>query len=67
MSDRDFYVELLSNVDVRNRLTTVDACEEMLDQMENAIPHDQMPPHYDWLIARRDYLAHQEVQCQRSS
>jgi hypothetical protein len=53
---KTFYVQLLSDVEVRNRIASgpATAIQALIDQMETEIPHDQLPPHYDWLVTLRD-------------
>lgn len=51
-----FYTELLSRPEVRDRIATVEACQELIGQMEEYIPHDQLPPCYDWVVKRRNSL-----------
>lgn len=52
-----FYENLLDDPDVRKRIKTVADCQELIDQMEDAIPHEDLPPCYDWLLLRRATLA----------
>jgi hypothetical protein len=54
--DLHFYTQLLSDVQVRNNIKTVEDCERIIDQMENKIPHEHLPEHYNWLVARRNRL-----------
>jgi hypothetical protein len=59
MNNSDFYVNLLSDVEVRNRINSAKECQQLIDQMEDKIPHDELPPCYDWLVARRNRLESQ--------
>lgn len=51
-----FYEQLLGDVEVRNRIDTVEKANGLIDSMENEIPHDKLPVCYDWLVARRNRL-----------
>jgi hypothetical protein len=54
--DAVFYVNLLADPEVRNRIDTREKCDEIIDQMEDAIPHEHLPPCYDWLVSKRNRL-----------
>jgi hypothetical protein len=56
-----FYVNLLADVEVRNKITTVAQCQQFIDDMENEIPHDQLPACYDWIIAHRNRIETREA------
>ncbi len=51
-----FYANLLSDPEVRSRLDTEAKCNELIDSMEEYVPHDRLPKHYDWLIGQRNRL-----------
>lgn len=52
----DFYVRLLSDPEVRNRIDTPEKCDELCEEMEQCIDHGDLPPCYLWLIRKRDRL-----------
>ncbi len=52
----DFYTLLLRDADTRNRIDTADKAQELIDSMEETIPHDALPAVYDWLVAKRNQL-----------
>jgi hypothetical protein len=51
-----FYVNLLSLAEVRHRIASgpMSDVQELIDQMEDGIPHDHLPPCYDWLVSLRN-------------
>jgi hypothetical protein len=51
-----FYVNLLADVEIRNRIKTVAQCQQFIDDMEAEIPHDELPECYEWIVARRNQL-----------
>lgn len=51
-----FYVDLLSDPAVRARLTEPAGCNDIIDQMEEYIPHSELPAAYDWLVSHRNRL-----------
>ena len=55
-TDTSFYADLLSDVQVRNRIKTVEECNWLIDMMEDEIPHDELPACYDWLVNLRNVL-----------
>lgn len=49
-------MSLVATPAARNKITTREMAQGLIDRFEEAFPHDEMPPHYDWLIAHRDSL-----------
>ena len=35
---------------------TLEGCQRLIDQLEEDVPHDELPECYDWLVARRNQL-----------
>jgi len=48
--------DFVATSEARNKINTREMAQHLIDRMEAAIPHDELPPHYDWLIAHRDSL-----------
>lgn len=53
----DFYTSLLGDAATRNNVDTAAKAQELIDSMEAEISHDELPPIYDWLVAKRNQLA----------
>lgn len=51
-----FYVSLLDDPQVRERIATVEACQEIIDIMEDDIPHEYLPECYDFLVGKRNLI-----------
>jgi hypothetical protein len=56
MNAGTYYRNLLEDPQTRNGITTAGQCQQLIDQMEEDVPHDELPPCYDWLVARRNRL-----------
>ncbi len=54
--EAEFYEKWFSTAEERNKIDTVEKCQEFIDLMEDTIPHDQMPQCYNWIVATRNQL-----------
>ncbi len=52
---------LITDLDSPEKRNALDLCDCMLmiEHAEADIPHDELPPHYDWVVRHRDLLLHQ--------
>lgn len=48
--------DFVATPEARNKITTREMAQHLIDRIESDIPHDELPPHYDWLVAQRDSL-----------
>jgi hypothetical protein len=56
LAARQAFIELLADPEVRNGVDTVAKAQELIDQMEEQIPGESLPPCYDWAVAKRNHL-----------
>lgn len=49
-------LSIVSTPEARNQIDTVEKAQDLIDGFEEVFDHGEMPPSYDWLIARRDRL-----------
>lgn len=54
-----FYERLLGDPEIRNRIRQggISDIQRLIDDMERDVPHDALPPHYDWLVSERNRKA----------
>lgn len=55
-SDAVLIDDIIRDPIARSRIDTADKAQELINYLEEYVPHDQLPRCYEWLISTRNRL-----------